>query len=137
MWLFISSNLWQSLYLARTICIIGCRSVVQLEGPDPCYNWGGPTKEGTCKSWKRHSTFNAVLKRPFKFFENFKFCLPFHCFFGNFFPVAYFCFFDPKNGFLDPNIWEKSPNNTEIGPNLTYHVFIGLVTGLAKAPFIF
>ena len=37
---------------------------------------------------------------------------------------------------LTPKTWEKSPNNIEIGPNFTYPVSRGLVTGLAapKAP---
>ena len=32
-------------------CIVGCQSVVQLGGPGPWYNWGGPAKVGACKSF--------------------------------------------------------------------------------------
>ena len=35
-----------------------------------------------------------------------------------FFP--FFCFFDPQNGLSDPKTWEKSSNNIEMRPNLTY-----------------
>ena len=31
--------------------IVGSRGAVQLGGPDPWYNWGGPTKVGSQKSF--------------------------------------------------------------------------------------
>ena len=33
------------------LCIVGCRVVVQLGGPDPPYNWAGPTKVGAYESY--------------------------------------------------------------------------------------
>ena len=33
------------------VYIVGCRGVVQLGGPDPWYNWGGPAKVGAGESF--------------------------------------------------------------------------------------
>ena len=46
-----------------------------------------------------------------------------------------FAFLTPKMDSLTLKIWGKCPNNIEIGPNFTYPVSRGLVTGLA-APFL-
>ena len=32
-------------------CMVVCRGDVQLGGPDPLYNQGGPAKVGACKSF--------------------------------------------------------------------------------------
>ena len=43
-----------------TLCIVGCRSVVQLGGPDPWYNQGGPAKVGARKSFLSTESFLVV-----------------------------------------------------------------------------
>ena len=53
----------------------------------------------------QHSTFliQIFCKHINIFFSSF------HSFFGNFFPGSYFCFFDPKNGLLNPkNLGKES-----------------------------
>ena len=44
-----------------SIYLVGCRGVVQLGGPDPWYNWGGPTKVGVLKSFL-FSEYSLVVK---------------------------------------------------------------------------
>ena len=42
------------------IYIVGCWGVVQLGGPDPRYNWGGPAQVGACKSCLFTESFLVV-----------------------------------------------------------------------------
>ena len=40
--------------------VVGCRGVLQLGGPVPCYNWGGPAKMGARKSFLFTESFLVV-----------------------------------------------------------------------------
>ena len=87
---------------------------------------------------KCNSTLNVYLENVHSNFWKLKF-FSFPLIFWQFFPGSYFCFFTPKMDFYTQKTWEKSPNNREIGSNLTYPVLIGFVTGLVvpKVPSVF
>ena len=42
-------------------CIVSCQGVVQLGGPDPWFNWGGPANVGAHKSHALSPSFAKIV----------------------------------------------------------------------------
>ena len=78
-----------------------------------------------------------VVQRSIKIFRKSYFFFLFTGFGAIFFQAQNFAFCTPKMDSLTLKTWEKSPNNTEIKPNLSYSVSRGFNKCLAALSFNF